>query len=96
MFSRDDRGGNFLNEQFSVETIHVLGETTAAVVFFKRPTGKRAVAWFYFVNSRAKPRWEYFFITYAHLAGLDRVSSILADVEQSNFELNFSQERASP
>ena len=85
MFSRKDRGGNHAGETFTVELITVLSECTAAVTYSKAPTGKQAVAWFYFVNSRRQPRWEYFFITYAHLAGLERVGPLLHEVEQHNF-----------
>ncbi len=87
MFSRPDRGGNYDNETFSVEKYVILSECTAAVVFHKEPTAKRAVAWFYFINSRAKPRWEYFFITYSHLVGLEHVGNLLHSVEQWNFEV---------
>ena len=85
MFSRHDRGGNYDNEIFHVEAIEVLSEVTAAVTFRKDPTDKRAIAWFYFINSRSKPRWEYFFVTYSHLVGLNRVSQLLHRIEQHNF-----------
>lgn len=84
MFSKK-RGGNVLDETYEVEKIVVLSEVTAAVTFMKRPTGKKAVAWFYYINSHKKPRWEYFFVTYSHLVGLNRVGGILHEVEQHNF-----------
>lgn len=82
------RGGNTLNETFVVKNIVILSEATAAVVFHKEPTRKQAVAWFYHLNSRRKPRWEYFFITYQHLASLERVSGLLHEVEQFNFGIS--------
>lgn len=88
MFSNKARAGNVLNETFSVGRIVALGEATAAVVFNKEPTGKRAVAWYYFVNSGRSPRWEHFFISYAHLASLSKVKDLLHEVEQHNFGLN--------
>lgn len=87
-FSDPNRGGNVLAETYKVDGINVLGETTAAVVFIKSPTGKKAVAYFYYLNSRAKPRWEYFFITYAHLASLTKVADLLHSVEQHNFNMS--------
>lgn len=85
MFSNKERKGNTARETFTVENITILSECTAAVTFHKSPTNKKAVAWFYFINSKAKPRWEYFFVTYSHLVGLNKVSDILFDVEQHNF-----------
>jgi hypothetical protein len=88
------RGGNVLNETFSVLKIEVLSELTAVVTFHKEPTLKQAVAWFYYINSRAKPRWEYFFVTYSHLVGLGRVSRVLNEVEQNNFKLSIREDPA--
>lgn len=93
MFSKE-RGGNVLSETFEVEDIKVLSEVTAAVTFMKRPTGKKAVAWFYFINSKAKPRWEYFFVTYSHLVGLDAVGDLLHEIEQHNFSVSTREEPA--
>lgn len=87
MFSRSDRGGNPMGETFAVRDIVVLSEITACVIFHKS-TGKRAVAWFYYIRSRAKPRWEYFFVAYSHLVGLTRVADILHEIEQHNFNLS--------
>jgi hypothetical protein len=94
MFSRTDRGANYDNETFSVEDITITSEITAAVTFSKEPTGKKAVAWFYHINSRRKPRWEYFFVTYSHLVGMNRVSKILHDIEQHNFGIATREESA--
>jgi len=85
IFSNTDRGGNYDNETFTVNNITVLSENTAVVTFLKTPTNKKAVAWLYFINSQAKPRWEYFFITYSHLVGMNRVAAVLHQVEQHNF-----------
>jgi len=84
-FSQNDRAGNTLNETFDVESIMVLGETTAAVVFKKAPTDKKAVAWFYWLNGGKNKGWNYFFVTYAHLVGLEKVGDLLHEVEQHNF-----------
>jgi hypothetical protein len=74
-----------------VGRIVVLGEVTAAVVFDKS-TGKQAVAFYYYVNSRAHPRWEYFFITYAHLASLQHVAELLFEIEQHNYQISLRSE----
>jgi hypothetical protein len=93
LFSKQ-RGGNVLNETYAVENIEVLSECTAQVTFIKEPTGKKAVAWFYYINSRRKPRWDYFFVTYSHLVGLNRVSRTLHEVEQHNFSISTREEPA--
>jgi len=87
MFSKV-RGGNVANETFTVDRVEVLSEKTACVVFHKEPTKKQAVAWFYYIRSRANPRWEYFFVTYDHLMGLRRVYDVLSEVETHNFKAN--------
>ena len=86
-FSRTDRGGNPGGETFKVDRIIVLGETTAAVVFLKN-TGKKAVCFYYYDNSRAHPRWAYFFITYAHLSSLRHVEELLFEIEQHNYQIS--------
>jgi len=88
MFSDKARGGNHAGETFAVNEVIVLSEVTACVVFDKAPTSKQAVAWFYYIASKAKPRWEYFFVTYSHLVGLDRVAAILHRIEQHNYQLS--------
>jgi hypothetical protein len=90
MFSRKDRGGNPMGEQFSIAETIILSETTAAVVFDKS-SGKQGVAWFYYINSRAKPRWEYFFVTYSHLVGLNHVADLLHRVEQHNYQVSIGE-----
>lgn len=85
MFSQA-RDKNYVNEKYEVGRIIILSDVTAAVIYNKEPTKKQAVAWFYYINSGAKPRWEYFFVTYSHLVGLNRVAKLLHDAEQHNFE----------
>ena len=90
LFSNKERKGNVAKETFTVETITVLSECTAAVTYYKTPTKKKTLAWFYFIAARDNPRWEYFFVTYSHLVGLHRVSKLLHDVEQHNFDQSIS------
>lgn len=94
-FSRPDRGGNPAAEVFQVDRTVVLSEVTAAVIFHKS-SGKKAVAFFYYINSRAAPRWEYFFITYTHLTCLDRVKELLFDVEQHNYAVSVEELENAP
>jgi hypothetical protein len=93
LFSKD-REGNVRNETYKVESIEVLSECTALVTFWKEPTKKKAVAWYYYINSRRKPRWEYFFVTYSHLVGLNRVASRLHAIEQHNSSVATREEPA--
>jgi hypothetical protein len=95
MFSNKARGGNPAGETFTIAQIRPLSDLTACVVFDKVPGGKKAVAWFYFINSKKKPRWEYFFVSYSHLIGLERVKFILEGIEIHNYELNFTEESES-
>jgi len=88
MFSNKSRGGNHAKETFHVQRIEVLSEATACVIFDKTPKNKQAVAWFYYIASKKHARWEYFFVTYSHLIGLDRVGTILHEIEQHNFKLS--------
>lgn len=88
LFSKKDRPKNVANEEYIVQEVRVLSEGTAAVVFDKQPTGKRAVAWFYWLNRAKNPGWHYFFVTYDHLVGLNRVAGMLHEVEQHNHRVN--------
>lgn len=92
MFSNKDRGGNYAGEDFVVGEITVLSDVTACVVFNKS-SKKKAVAWFYFIASQAKPRWEYFFVTYSHLVGLNRVAAILHRAEQHNYQVTIEEQQ---
>jgi len=93
MFSSKARAGNHAGETFTIDRIRPLSDLTACVVFDKDPGGKKAVAWFYFINSKVKPRWEYFFVSYSHLVGLERVKYILEGIECHNYDLNFTEEK---
>ena len=92
MFSSKSRAGNVNGETFSIAKIRPLSDLTACVIFDKHPGGKKAVAWFYYIASKAKPRWEYFFVSYSHLVGLERVQYVLESIEVHNYELNFNEE----
>jgi hypothetical protein len=86
-FSRTDREFNYSNESFKVGEIIPLSESTAAVIFDKTG-GKKALAFYYYLNSQ-QGHWRYFFITDSHLLGLRKLEGILENVEKHNFSLNF-------
>ena len=88
-FSRPDREKNVNNEVFTVKSIHPLSESTAYVQFQKN-TGKIGVAFFYYVNTRGG-RWYYFFPTYDHCVGAEKLRDVLHDIEQENFPHNFRE-----
>lgn len=88
-FSRPDRERNFMQETFTVKSIHPLSESTAYVQF-KKNTGKIGVAFFYYVNTKGG-RWYYFFPTYDHCVGAEKLRDVLHDVEQENFQYNFKE-----
>ena len=86
-FSRPDRSMNYGNEIFEVNGIIPLSESTAIIEFGKN-TGKKAVVIAYHINSMGG-KWNYFFPTYDHCVGFEKVREYLHEVEQKNFPLNF-------
>jgi len=101
-FSNPDRAQNHAKEEFHIGVITPLGESSALVTYNKTPSGKKAAAWFYWLNvphrndqpdTRDKGQWRYFFVTYSHLAGMDIVARTLHQIEQHNFPLNWDEER---
>ena len=90
-FSRPDRARNFTKEKFSVYSLQPLSETTAAVIFLKS-SGKKALAFFYWINAN-NGHWRYFFVSDSHLLGLRKLEGILENIEMENFPLNFQAPR---
>jgi len=86
-FSRPDREKNVMQEIFQVKSIHPLSESTAYVQF-KKNTGKIGIAFFYHINM-AGGTWQYFFPTYDHCVGAEKLRDVLHSVEQENFKYNF-------
>ena len=86
-FSISEREFNFSNETFKVHSIAPLSETTAYVEF-KKSTGKYGVAFCYWINMGGG-QWRYFFPTYDHCVGAEKLREVLHDVEERNFPLNF-------
>lgn len=89
-FSRQDREFNYNNETFSVHSVEVLSDSTAAVYFKKEPTKKMAVIFCYWTNGGGG-RWNYFFPTDSHVVGMTNFKDKLIAVERHNYPLNFEQ-----
>ena len=88
-FSRADREFNVNNEEFKVDKIEPLSETTA-IVTFKKSSGKVGLAFCYYIRMNGG-LWNYFFPTYDHCVGMERVKEMLFDIEKLNFFQNFKQ-----
>lgn len=87
-FSRPDREFNRNKEIFHVDEISPLSSDSAAVYFVKEPSGKLAVAYFYYLNNLGG-HWEYFFVTEGHVIGMAKMQQYLEQVEKHNYERNF-------
>jgi len=82
-FSKPDRERNFNKETFDVAEIRPLSDTTATVIFRKN-TGKLALAFLYWLNATGG-RWEYFFPTDSHVAGMESIRPLLQEIERANY-----------
>jgi hypothetical protein len=89
LFSKKDRPLNTTGESFSVDTITVLSETTAAVTF-RKDTGKFAMAFFFYLHTDSG-RWEYFFPTDSHLLGMGLMCQAKQLIEHANYGFNFGE-----
>lgn len=87
-FSNSDRAYNFNNEAFEVKQIKPLSERVAAV-FFKKTSGKVAMAVLYYLKNPDDGYWQYFFPTESHIYGFRRIQELLEKVEEHNFKFNF-------
>ena len=88
-YSRTDREFNVNNEEFKVDKIEPLSETTA-IVTFKKSSGKFALAFCFHVNMYGGT-WKYVMPTYDHCIGMERVKEMLFEIEKVNFFQNFKQ-----
>ena len=87
MFSQQ-REYNHNDEKFVVHDIKPLSEFPALVEFKKEPTNKLGLAFLYWIKGSGG-RWEYFFPTYDHCVGMERVKDNLYNIETFNFDKNF-------
>lgn len=88
-FSNPDREYNKTNETFDVESIVPLSEYTALVIFSKS-SGKKALAFCYYINAN-NGQWRYFFPSDSHVRGMEKVGPYLQKIEVFNFPKNFEQ-----
>lgn len=86
VFSNPNREKNYTNEIFEFEQIRPLSDTTAAIVFRKN-TGKKAVAFFYYVNS-GMGKWMYFFPSDSHILGMEHFGMMKQEAEEFNYDKN--------
>jgi hypothetical protein len=89
LFSKTNREGNFNKETFEVDEI-IPTSDHAAVVKFKKNTGKIGLAFFYYINKGASKGWKYFFPTDSHINGMRAFEYIKYEIERENFKFNFS------
>jgi hypothetical protein len=90
-FSNPQRDYNGQQETFEVGKIIPLSETTAIVIFDKS-SGKRALAFLYYIRA-SDGYWLYFFPSDSHLLGLQRLSEEMRKVEEFNFKFNFEEKQ---
>lgn len=86
IFSNPDRDKNYNNEVFEFEQIRPLSDFSAAVVF-RKSSGKKAVAFFYYINS-GYGMWKYFFPSDSHILGMEHFGQLKQQIEEFNFDKN--------
>jgi len=86
IFSNPDREFNQTHETFDVERCIPTSESTA-VVYFKKNTGKIALAFFYY----CKNRWCYFFPTDSHILGMRYVEEHKKAIEEANIKISLNE-----
>ncbi len=84
-YSKSDRPNNYANETYEVGEYRILGERSAAVIYDKKPTEKKALAWFYYMTPGSGPKWYHVFLSYDHLTNMEKLREMLYAVEQHNF-----------
>jgi len=85
-FSNPSREFNINKETFIVDNIQPLSESTG-LVYLRKNTEKIGLAFCYWINANGG-MWKYFFPTYDHCIGMERVKDFLFKVEEKNFNKN--------
>lgn len=88
-FSIKERSGNVSNESFFVQEIIPTSDHTAICVF-EKTSGKRAIAFFYYIPKGVSFGWKYFFPTDSHLSGFKAFEYYKFEIERYNFKHNFT------
>lgn len=89
MYSIEEREFNYTGERFEVNNIVPLSENTAVVVFNKS-SGKKGIAFLFYIASR-EGHWQYFFPTDSHLLGMKKVEKYKDKIEEENYLENFKE-----
>ena len=84
-FSKGERQGNMNGEKFQIDKIKPLSEDAATVTFLKS-TGKRAIAFFYYMHMYQS--WKYFFPTDGQLLAMGFMPRVKMVIEEANFYYN--------
>lgn len=87
LYSSPERAKNTYKDFFEVDEIRALSDFTAAVIFKKSVSKKKAVAFFYWVNLN-EGYWTYFLPTDSHILGMDVFKEIKAEIERYNYDKN--------
>ena len=88
-YSDPNRDCNYNNEQFTIDKIIPTSDQTAIVIFAKSG-GKKALAFFYYINKGVSAGWKYFFPTDSHITGLRAIEFYKYLLEAENYSYNFS------
>ena len=88
-FSNPDRPKNTTAETFTPIRVIPLSELTA-IAFFRKNSGKLALAFFYYINSGKYPRWGYYFPTDSHILGMNQVDYYKKEIEKLKAKYNFT------
>lgn len=88
-FSHQDREMNFTNESFKIYKIIPTSDHTASVVF-EKTSGKKGVAFFYYIPNGMSKGWKYFFPTDSHITGMRAFEFHKLNAEEFNYDKNFS------
>lgn len=86
IFSKPDREKNHNNETFELAIIRPLSDFAAAVIY-EKDTGKRAIAFFYYIDA-GDGYWGYFFPKDSHILGMSLFSRFKQEIEEFNFDKN--------
>ena len=87
-FSNPNREMNPTHEVFEVEKV-LPASDLAAVVIFKKNTGKKGLAFFYYVARGKAKGWKYFFPTDEHVLGFRAFEIYKLFIEDENYKYNF-------
>jgi len=85
-FSDPNRKKNYTKETYSIDDIYPLSSDSAAIVYKKQPTGKKAVVFAYLMAGR----WNLFFPTDGHVLGMETFWKFKQMVENHNWSVHLA------